>query len=223
MRDGAEPGDADGDGARSLARQRGEFARRIDVHRRVHHQHGRVEHRHADRREILDRVVRKIAAQRRIDRDRAHGGEEQRVTVGLRLRHVFGPDRAVGAWSVVDDHGLPEQVPQPFGEKACDEIGGAAGSESDDQTNRPVGIILRLRASQRGQHERGGDQHGKAVADDDHGADHNAGSCDGHCRPRARLRRPMFLTLRMAAGRSSAHPPMPARSDIGAANAPRLT
>ena len=180
MGDGAEPGDADGNGAPARFRQRRKLTRRIDLHRGVHDQHGRVEHRHADRREILDRVVREIAVQRRIDRDGAHGGEEQGIAVGLRLRHVLGRDRAAGAWPVVDDDGLSDQAAQPFGQEPRDEIGGAAGGESDHQPDRPVGVILRLCAARRRQKQRGDDQRGQRPADDDHGCEHSDGSCERH-------------------------------------------
>ena len=94
---------------RSTSPGRGELLCGIDLHRRVHHQHGRVEHGHADRREILDRVVAEVAAQCRVDRDRPHRGEEQGVAVGVRLGDVFGRDRAVRARPVLDDDGLSEQ------------------------------------------------------------------------------------------------------------------
>jgi hypothetical protein len=144
-------------------------ARRIDAHRSVDHQHGRVEHGHADWGEILHRIVGKVASQSRIDRDRTHGGEEQRVTVRLRLCHVFGPDRAVGAWPVVDDDALSEQAPQWLGEQPRHEISGAARRESHHQPDRPVGIILRLCAIRCRQDERGAEKHGKEAAHDDHG------------------------------------------------------
>ena len=191
MGDGAKPGDADCDGARPFFRQGGELARGLDLHRRVHHQHGRVEHRHADRREILDRVVAQVAAQCRIDRDRAHRGEEQGVAVGVRLGDVFGRDRAVRARPVLDDDGLSEQSSEPLGEEARDEIGGAAGGEGDHELDRPVGIVLRLRAARCRQGERGGGQGDKGAAEDGHAANNNDGPRDRHgavpaCDPRPR-------------------------------------
>ena len=150
-------------------RQGGELARGIDLHRGVHHQHGRVEHRHADRREILDRVVGQVAAQGRVDRDRAHRGEEQGVAVGVGLGHVLGRDRAVRARPVLDDDGLSEQRSQPLGEQARDEIGGAAGGERDHELDRPVGIVLRPRAARCRYGERGGEQGDKPAAGDGHG------------------------------------------------------
>ena len=64
----------------------------------------------------LQRIVRQIAAQRGIDRDRSDRREEERVAVGLRLGHVLGRDRAVGARPVLDDDALSERRPEPIGQ-----------------------------------------------------------------------------------------------------------
>ena len=58
---------------------------------------------HRDRREILERVVGRLLAQRHRGGHRAVGGEHERVAVGGHARHLLGGDRAVGAGPVLDD------------------------------------------------------------------------------------------------------------------------
>ena len=57
----------------------------------IHDQHLRIDTDHADRLEVLDRVVGRLA-HRRKDRDRAGAGPEQSVAVGRRMRHRLGRD-----------------------------------------------------------------------------------------------------------------------------------
>ncbi len=164
MRDGADAGDADGDGAGARLCARDEFGRRIDAERRRDHEHGRHPRHQADRHVILERIVGQILAEAGIDRDRADGGEEQRVAVGLRLGHGLRGDRAVGARLVLDDDGLAEISAHAFGQDTSDEVGVAAGREADHHADRAVGIVLRLRRQERsGRRERDGGKHAQVI------------------------------------------------------------
>ena len=75
---------------------------------------------------------------------RTERGEEQRGAIRLRLRHVVGADRAVGAGLVLDDDGAAENVLHLFGHQPADEIGRAAGREGYHHMDRLVGKVLRL-------------------------------------------------------------------------------
>jgi hypothetical protein len=77
-----------------------ELACRVHRHRCAHDQHRRVAHCEPDRCKILARIVRQVAAQRRIDRNRTYGREQQGRAVGLRARNVFGCNCAVCAGPV---------------------------------------------------------------------------------------------------------------------------
>ena len=122
-----------------------------------------LQHHQRDRREVLDRVVGQVVAHVRRDADRAERGEEQRGAVGLRLRHVVGADRAVGAGLVLDDDGLAEDVLDLVGDQAADEIGRAAGREGDHDVDRLVGKVLRLHGGRgRGEQQQSRGEFGKA-------------------------------------------------------------
>ena len=66
-----------------------------------------VAHEVGDRREVLLRVVRQALVDERIDHE-ARGIDEQRVTVGRRLRDDLRADDAVRARLVLDHEGLAE-------------------------------------------------------------------------------------------------------------------
>ena len=86
---------------------------------------------------------------------------------------------------------LAERLRSSLGQQPRDEIGGAAGGEGDHELDRPVGIVLRLRAARCRQGERGGGQGDKGAAEDGHAANNNDGPRDRHgavpaCDPRPR-------------------------------------
>ena len=97
-----------------------------------------------DRREVRERVVRRVLAQGRHRRNRAVGAEEDRVAVGRRLDHGFPRDRAVGARPVVDDDRLAELLRQRRRKDAAYGVGQAAGGKLQDQADRLV-RVRRLR------------------------------------------------------------------------------
>ena len=56
-----------------------------------------------DRHEVALRVIREILVQTRVHGDRRIRGDEERVTVGRRLRRRFGADVAARARPVIHD------------------------------------------------------------------------------------------------------------------------
>ena len=78
-----------------------------------------------------------------IDRRHASRREIERVAVRLGFRDKFGTERAIGAGLVLHENDLPQRRPQLFRQQPRHEIGGAAGSESDDKSYRPRRVILR--------------------------------------------------------------------------------
>ena len=68
---------------------------------------------------------------------------EQRIAVGRRVDDGIGGDIAAGARAVVDDDILPEPLRQRLLQDARDDIGRQTGCETDDQVQRPGGIIER--------------------------------------------------------------------------------
>src|SRR6266545_969376 len=75
---------------------------------------------------------------------------EQRIAVGLRLRHLRGADGAARARPVLDDGGLAELRGEFFGDRARHDVGAAPGSEGNDDPDRLRGPGLRLRAGMHG-------------------------------------------------------------------------
>src|SRR6266704_2243231 len=75
---------------------------------------------------------------------------EQRIAVGLRLRHLRGADGAARAGPVLDDGGLAELRGEFFGDRARHDVGAAPGSEGNDDPDRLRRPGLRLRAGMHG-------------------------------------------------------------------------
>ena len=89
-----------------------------------------------------------------IDGDRADSGEEQRVTVGIGLRHILRGDRAIGARLVLHRDRLAERVMHLVGDQPRGDVGRAARREGNDQPHRAGGIILSVRLSAEKNRER---------------------------------------------------------------------
>ena len=106
--------------------------------RRVHHQHVRNAGDERDRHEVLDRVVRHLRIERRIDRLRADRSHQQRVAVGRRLGDEVGAEVAAGAGLVLDDEGLAERLAELRREGAREDVGRPAGRERHDDADRLV-------------------------------------------------------------------------------------
>ena len=112
--------------------------------RGIHHQRIRRIADHADRRKILARIVADILVERRSDRQRAGIAEQQRVAVGIALRHRLGADGAAGAGAVVDHDFFAEQFAHLVGNAAADDRGRAARRERDHQRDGAVRKGLRV-------------------------------------------------------------------------------
>ena len=111
----------------------------------MHHQRVRRVADHADRCEILARIVAGILVERGADRQRAGVAQQQRVAVGIALGDRLGADRAAGAGTVVDHDFLAEHVADLVGDGAADDRGAAAGRERNHQRDGAGGIVLRTR------------------------------------------------------------------------------
>src|SRR6185369_14222529 len=150
-----------GNAARLFPGQLDQFRRIARGKRRVRiqrHVEAREQH-HAG--QVLQCVVRELAAQERIDHVRA-GDYSHRVAVGWRLRDRVGADSGVGAGLVLDDDRLLPALGQPLGHVARQRVGGAAGRERDDQPHYMVGESLRLRRCRCGTEQAGRQgQHGR--------------------------------------------------------------
>jgi hypothetical protein len=94
-----------------------------------------------DRREILQRIERHLRVQVRIDRDQAVLAQQQRVTVGRRLRDQVAGDVAVGARMIVDDDRHGENLGKLLADDACGNIGSAAGWDRHDHLDSPRRIL----------------------------------------------------------------------------------
>ena len=99
-------------------------------------QHQRVASHPRDRREVLDRIVGDVLHQEGHGRMRAVGAHEQRVAVRRRARDVQRRKRAVRARTVLDHDGLLERDAEMLADDAGDRVGGAAGTERDDDGDR---------------------------------------------------------------------------------------
>ena len=115
---------------------------RIDGQLRACHQHEGGGQNLAHRREILHRVVRHRAVERRRDRVTA-GRQQQRVAVGRRFRDGVGADVAARAGAIFDDDGLAEMVRHLGRDDPPDRIDRAAGGERHHDADGPVRIALR--------------------------------------------------------------------------------
>ena len=122
-------------------RERDELGQVARLHLRIDDQQVRRDRHQRDRREIRDRVVRKLRIRAGRDRVGAGRAERQRVAVGRRLGRGVGADRAAGARPVLDDHGLAEPLAQPLRHDAGDDVGRAARREADDELDGLVRII----------------------------------------------------------------------------------
>ena len=89
------------------------------------------------RREILQRIVGRLAADERRDDEGAAGREQDGVAVGLRLGDEVGADASIAAGPVVDDDRLPQALMHAGRELARDDIGAAARRERQHDMNRP--------------------------------------------------------------------------------------
>jgi hypothetical protein len=83
-----------------------ELRKRFRRHRRVHHHGIGLAGEQRDRCNVVHKVELEICVKRRID-EIGRCGEQQRVTVGGRVRDRFGRNIGAGACTVFDDGSKP--------------------------------------------------------------------------------------------------------------------
>ena len=109
----------------------------------IHHQDLRIDADHADRLEVLDRVVGRLG-DRRKDRHHRRPAPEQRVAIGRRTGHGLSRNGAVAADPILDHELLPERLAQALAGQARNDVDVAAGRERDDDPDRPLRPSRRL-------------------------------------------------------------------------------
>ncbi len=70
------------------------------------------------------------------------GAKEKGVAVARLRKNVAGCDHAGGGRLVLDHDTCPERLPEPVGNEARRDVGGATGAEAHHQPDRPCRIIV---------------------------------------------------------------------------------
>ena len=107
-----------------------------------------------NRREIAHRIEGGTRLQRRVDSHCAVGPPIEGAAVWDRFCHPLGPDTPAGARNILDGHRHFPRLIELLREQAGCDVGRAAGSEADDDADRPQWITLR-RCHQRRGRQRG--------------------------------------------------------------------
>ena len=139
-------------------RQRDQLLDVLHRKRRVDHQHRGNTAQHDDGREVLDRIVRKLAEEMRIGGDGGVGRDQERQPVRRRFRHRLRSDGIIAARTVIDDDRLPPRLGQSLGHDTGHGVGHAAGRNRDDQLDRSARIALRVRGAACSREQQGGEQ-----------------------------------------------------------------
>jgi hypothetical protein len=95
-----------------------------------------------NRRDVGQKVERNLLIERRID-GIGRGEHDERRAIGRRIDHRLRRNIAAGAGPILDDERLAQSVCQPLCHQTRQEVGGTAGSKSDNQAHRPRWIGLR--------------------------------------------------------------------------------
>ncbi len=149
-----------------IARQRDQLAHRRGTQGGVDRQHIAVgAAKRGDGGEIREHVVRQLAVDARVDRDRCRG-DEQCQPVRRRLAHGLGGDGAVGGGPVLDDDRLPELRLQRPREHAGDGIGRSSRERHHDR-DRAARILCERRAAPHDASEHEQRRAGTSCLDDD--------------------------------------------------------
>ena len=114
-----------------------EVLHRLRRMRGIHHQQQPACGHLADRSEVVDRVIRQLGEDRRVDGVLMIGNEQGVAVRGRVLGDFTGVD-ARGTAAVVHNHLLVPHLRQLGGQQACQEIGGAPGSRRSDDAHRAV-------------------------------------------------------------------------------------
>ena len=102
---------------------------RLGRNRRIYHHDVGAADDARDRRDVADEIEIELVVERRVDRVR-RTDQEQRVAVRGRAHDRLGGDIAAGARPVLDDELLAEPLRQPLTHQAREDVGRAAGGES---------------------------------------------------------------------------------------------
>ena len=126
---------------------------RVHWQRRVDREHRRCRHRQRDRVEILGGIVGHSLVERGIHHV-VGAVDEDRITVGRRLRRSARSDIAAGAGDVLDVELHAHLLGQLLRHEAGEHIGRTAGREWNDHAHRPRGVGFTRRDARDGR-ERG--------------------------------------------------------------------
>src|SRR3954467_3205114 len=138
-------------------------------HIRMQHQHQGEAADARDRLEVLYRIVGDALVEAGRGRVRAVGAHQQRVAIGCGAGDIGGGHGAVRSRLVLDDDALVERLSEMLRNDTRNGVGGAAGTERDDEGDR----LVRILALQRTLHLCGGAR--------GHGKQRGAG-CDDHAK-----------------------------------------
>jgi len=125
----------------------------FDRQRRIHLHDHRGAHDAGDRGDVAKEIEIEVVVERGIDHVRRRD-QEQRVTVGQRMRRRFGAHIAAGARPVIDDELLAEPLRQPVTDQAGVDVGRSSRRKADDDMHRPRRIGFRAHDARHGR-ERG--------------------------------------------------------------------
>ncbi len=120
-----------------------QLLQRVDGQGGVHGEQQRAVRELGDRHEVLERIVGRLA-QMRQDDDAEGGRDDEGVAVGRRLHRGFQAERTGCSAAVLDDELLAEHARQTVREWSHRVVGGAAGTEVDDDA-APCGSASRRR------------------------------------------------------------------------------
>ena len=97
------------------------------------------------RREVLGRIIGKLAVEAGCNRQPAGRAHQDRVTVGGGLRHALGAHHAARARHVFNHGRVAERPAHAFGDDACGKIGRTARREGHDDPHGLRRVALRMR------------------------------------------------------------------------------
>ena len=131
--------------ARLRLRQRHQLGDRSHLERIVDHQRQRIDEQIADRLEILLRIEWKALEQELVVDDRLARQHADRVAVRRRLRAGACANVEPAAGPVLHHDRLAPGLLQLVGQRTCEHVSAAAGTERDDHPDGAGGIVLRRR------------------------------------------------------------------------------
>ena len=117
---------------------------RIHVDRWVNKKNGRAIAAVDDGCEFTNRVISRVAIQRRIHCERRARNEDG-VTIGVGLRHRARADITASTGTIVDHHRLPPQFGQMFAIDAGSKVSATAGRERHQKADRLARIVFARR------------------------------------------------------------------------------